>query len=111
MADKKVNTGLTAEEVRYAFSRALKAMTEEETLAELDRQITAERTERTKNDNIVLTNIAEVQADLMTKYVQADAFSDLECRVENMGTDLVMRTQEIEALKQRVALLEGGSHA
>lgn len=111
MADKKLNTGLTADEVLYAFSRALKAMTAEETRAELNRQITAEREERTENDTTILADLAKVQASLLTQYVQTDEFNDLKRRVENMGTDLVNHTQEIEALKQRVAALEGGRYA
>lgn len=111
MADKKVNTGLTAEQAVYALSRALKTMTADEILAEIDRQITAERGERKENDSTILANVAALQADLLVKYVTSGEFGELKHRVESVCSDLMnmyVNNETFNALVQRVAALEGG---
>lgn len=95
MADKKLNTGLSAEQVRLAFTRALHDMTDTEVLAAIAKQVSAEKEERVQKQVMLNGMISEILADLAANYVNQTVFTQLK--------------QRVDVLEQHVTVLEGGS--
>lgn len=93
MADKKLNTGLSAEQVRLAFTRALYDMTDTAILAEIAKQVSAEKAERVENQTLLNGMISEMLADLAANYVNQTVFTQLK--------------QRVDSLEERVTELEG----
>lgn len=94
MADKKLNTGLSAEEVRRAFSRALNDMTDAQIRAEMTKLLGAEKQERLQHEDTLSGMISAFVADVSVNYVKLTAFDALTLRVD--------------ALEERLAALEKG---
>lgn len=81
MADRKLNTGLTTEQVMLAFDRALHDMTDDEVRAEIAAQVAAEALTRAQEDSRVAQLVSELGGTVAGNYTPLTLYNALEARV------------------------------